>query len=244
MARKCPNTIVVIHAAGIRLVDQWIEHPNITATVIAHLPGQDSGKALVQLLYGEADFSGKLPYTLAKNESDYGHVLHPCGPGPTNDTDPQCDFIEGSYLDYRAFDAKNITPRFEFGFGLTYTTFEYSSLALEVRDLPANTPCNGARLWDVAAVATVKVSNTGDRSGDEVVQLYLHIPNSPPRQLRGFEKVRLGTGEEATVRFELDKRDFAVWDVVAQTWVIQEGEYTVYAGASSRILPLEEAFTL
>lgn len=244
VARKCSNTIVIIHAAGIRLVDQWIEHPNVTATVIAHLPGQDSGDALVQLLYGEAEFSGKLPYTIARNESDYGHVLHPCERAPPNDTSPQCDFTEGSYLDYRDFDARDIAPRFEFGFGLSYTTFEYSSLTFMTQDLPANTPCNGSRLWDTAAVATATVTNTGDRWGEEVLQLYLGIPNSPPKQLRGFDKVRLGPGEAATVRFELDKRDFAVWDVVAQTWMIQEGEYVVYAGASSRNLPLKETFVL
>lgn len=102
VASKCANTVVVIHAAGIRLVDQWIEHPNITATVIAHLPGQDSGKAIVKLLYGEASFSGKLPYTLAKNESDY-HPYTPCG-REANDTNPQCDFTEGVFIDYRAFD--------------------------------------------------------------------------------------------------------------------------------------------
>jgi beta-glucosidase len=240
VANKCANTVVVIHAAGARLVDQWIEHPNVTATVIAHLPGQDSGRALVKLLYGEANFSGKLPYTIARNESDYGDVLQPCGRGSSNSTNPQCDFTEGSYLDYRAFDKHGIEPRFEFGFGLSYTTFRYSSLTLSVKDLDPSTPCNGKHMWDTAAVVETAVTNTGEREGQEVVQLYLAIPDSPPRQLRGFEKVRLAPGEKATVQFELDKRDFAVWDVVAQQWTIQEGEYEVFVGASSRKLPLRE----
>ena len=244
VARKCANTIVVIHAAGVRLVDQWIDHPNVTATIVAHLPGQDSGRALVQLLYGEAEFSGKLPYTIARNESDYGDVLHPCGPSPDDETDPQCDFTEGSYLDYRAFDDQAIEPRFEFGFGLSYTTFEYSSLSLRLKDLAPSSPCNGKHMWDTAAVVEAKISNTGERPGHEVAQLYLAIPGSPPRQLRGFEKVRLAPGEEAAVRFELDKRDFAVWDVVAQRWTVQEGEYEVFVGESSRKLPLKKKFVV
>lgn len=242
VARKCANTIVVIHAAGTRLVDQWIEHPNVTATVIAHLPGQDSGNALVKLLYGEADFSGKLPYTLAKNESDYGELLRPCGRASPNDTDPQCDFKEGTYVDYRAFDAHGIEPRFEFGFGLTYTSFEYSALTFSATDLSTTTPCNGAYMWDNAATVTAEITNTGSRTGQEVAQLYLAIPNSAPRQLRGFDKVRIQPGGTATVTFELDKRDFGVWDVVKQKWVVQEGEYEVFVGASSRNLPLSEKF--
>lgn len=244
VARKCANTIVVIHAAGIRLVDQWIDHPNVTATVIAHLPGQDSGKALVKLLYGDADFSGKLPYTIAKNESDYGELLHPCGrdSNPSNDTDPQCDFSEGTYVDYRAFDKHGIQPRFEFGYGLTYTAFEYAFLSFAAADLSSNSPCNGAHLWDTAATVTAEITNTGTRSGQEVAQLYLAIPNSPPRQLRGFDKISIQPGDTATVTFELDKRDFAVWDVVRQQWTVQQGEYEVFVGASSRNLPLSEKF--
>lgn len=244
VARQCANTIVIVHAAGVRLVEQWIDHPNVTATVVAHLPGQDSGRALVKLLYGEADFSGKLPYTIARNESDYGRVLHPCGPSAEDPTDPQCDFSEGLYLDYRAFDEQGIEPRFEFGFGLSYTTFEYSSLSLGRRDLSPTSPCNGRHLWDTAAVVEASVANTGERDGQEVAQLYLAIPGSPPRQLRGFEKVRLAAGEEATVRFELGKRDFAVWDVVAQRWTVQAGEYEVFVGSSSRKLPLRKKFVV
>lgn len=238
VARKCANTIVIIHAAGIRLVDQWIEHPNITATIIAHLPGQDSGEALVKLLYGEAAFSGKLPYTLAKNESDYS-VYKPCARSSPADLDPQCDFTEGVYLDYRAFDAKNITPRYEFGFGLSYTTFSYSSLKVNTKSKNLSAQlCKGNDLWAVAATVEATVSNSGKVAGAEVAQLYLAIPNSPPRQLRGFEKVALKANESATIRFELTRRDFGVWDVEAQAWRIQDGEYKVFVGASSRDIRL------
>ncbi|KAI5926511.1 glycoside hydrolase family 3 protein [Camillea tinctor] len=240
VASKCANTIVVIHASGIRLVDQWIEHPNVTTTIIAHLPGQESGEALVKLLYGEAGFSGKLPYTLAKNESDYS-VYAPCNRAPDS-TDPQCDFAEGVYVDYRAFDAKNITPRYEFGYGLSYTTFNYSSLSINLSELSADSPAGAAKdgdsLWDVVATVEAEVTNTGAVAGAEVAQLYLGIPNSPPQQLRGFEKPFLNPGESVTVHFALTRRDFSVWDVVAQEWVVQEGSYQIRVGASSRDIRL------
>lgn len=232
VASKCANTIVVVHTVGVRLVDQWIEHPNVTATIIAHLPGQDSGTALVQLLYGEAGFSGKLPYTMAKNESDYS-VYHVCGKAGPNDTDPQCDYTEGVYLDYRYFDEKDITPRYEFGYGLTYTTFDFDQLEINSTGLNAALDSN-ADLWTIVTTVDSTVTNTGPVAGAEVAQLYMGIPDSPPKQLRGFEKVHLEPGESTTVRFELTRRDLSVWDVASQQWKIQDGNYTVFVGASSR----------
>jgi beta-glucosidase len=238
VASKCSNTVVVIHAAGIRLVDQWIEHPNITATIIAHLPGQDSGEALVKLLYGEANFSGKLPYTIAKNESDYS-VYAPCKRTSINDTDPQCGFTEGVYLDYRAFDAKNIAPRFEFGYGLSYTSFRYSSLSVKASALLSKSKSNENNLWQPVAQVSATITNSGPVSGQEVAQLYVAIPNSPPKQLRGFYKAQLSPQKSETVHFELTRRDLSVWDVVSQAWIIQEGEYEIFVGASSRDIRLQ-----
>ncbi|KAH8199034.1 hypothetical protein TruAng_006820 [Truncatella angustata] len=236
VASKCSNTIVVIHTVGVRLVDQWIEHPNVTATIMAHLPGQDSGHALVDLLYGEASFSGKLPYTLAKNESDYS-VYHVCNRTDSNDTSPQCDYTEGVYIDYRYFDEKDIEPRYEFGFGLSYTTFEYSALAIDSTKLNAVTQ-PGGDLWDIVTEVNIAVTNTGPVAGAEVAQLYIAIPNSPPKQLRGFEKTHLSPGDSGAIRFELTRRDLSVWDVVSQEWKIQEGNYSIFVGASSRDIRL------
>ncbi|KAI0860945.1 glycoside hydrolase family 3 protein [Xylaria cubensis] len=244
VASKCSNTIVIIHAAGIRLVDQWIEHPNITSTIIAHLPGQDSGEALVKLLYGEAGFSGKLPYTLARNESDYS-VYKPCGLVSPNDKSPQCDYTEGVYIDYRDFDAKNVTPRYEFGFGLSYTKFNYSSISIkplqEISNIAGEKYASSSDddLWEVIVQIEARVTNTGSMEGAEVAQLYLSIPNSPPKQLRGFEKTSLlSPSESANVHFSLTKRDFSVWDVVSQAWTVQTGNYSVHLGASSRDIRL------
>ncbi|RYC55604.1 hypothetical protein CHU98_g10607, partial [Xylaria longipes] len=130
VADRCNNTIVIFHNAGARLVDQWIDHANVTALMFAHLPGEASGRALVSLLYGDSNPSGKLPYTVAKNESDYGHVLGPDLPAGMFARFPQSNFTEGVYIDYRHFDAQNITPRYEFGFGLSYTTFNFSDMRI------------------------------------------------------------------------------------------------------------------
>ncbi|KAG8416182.1 glycoside hydrolase 3, variant 2 [Metarhizium acridum] len=237
VASKCANTIVIVHTAGIRLVDQWIEHPNVTATIIAHLPGQDSGAALVKLLHGEANFSGKLPYTLAKNESDYS-VYEPCGRGPSNTTSPQCDYTEGVYLDYRAFDKNNITPRYEFGYGLSYTTFSYSDVDLWQDEGLCESVGHATDLWDIVARVRITVTNTGSVAGEEVAQLYLRIPGAPLKQLRGFEKARLAPGQPTTVDFGLTRRDLSEWDVGRQQWVVQGGEYRVFVGASSRDIRL------
>ncbi|KAJ5953555.1 hypothetical protein N7454_000451 [Penicillium verhagenii] len=127
VARKCPKTIVIIHNAGIRIVDDWIDNENVTAVIFAHLPGQDTGRALVEILYGRANPSGRLPYTVAKKAADYDGLLSPTQPSGDYLLFPQSDFAEGQFIGYRAFDQKNIAPRFEFGYGLSYTTFQYSN---------------------------------------------------------------------------------------------------------------------
>ncbi|CAJ2502363.1 Uu.00g097570.m01.CDS01 [Anthostomella pinea] len=248
VADRCNNTIVIFHNAGARLVDQWIDHPNVTALMFAHLPGEASGRALVSLLYGESNPSGKLPYTVAKNESDYGHLLAPDIGEGQYERFPQSNFsTEGVYIDYRHFDAQNITPRYEFGFGLSYTTFGYTNLQVSVRDganvdeYPTGAVVEGgqADLWDVVATVSADITNTGPVDGAEVAQLYVGIPGAPEKQLRGFEKPFVNVSQSATVHFELNRRDLSVWDVVAQKWSLRKGEYRVFVGASSRDLPLQ-----
>ncbi|OJJ42548.1 hypothetical protein ASPZODRAFT_76651 [Penicilliopsis zonata CBS 506.65] len=254
VADQCANTIVVVHNAGIRLVDPWIDHENVTAVIIAHLPGQDSGRALVDVLYGRANPSGKLPYTIAHNETDYGNLLNPALPEGIFWLFPQANFTEGQLIDYRAFDAYNITPRFEFGYGLSYTTFDYSSLTIKQSSSsnsstssypPAATtePGGNPHLWDELLTVSAVVSNTGDVGGAEVAQLYLGIPNAPVRQLRGFEKFYLAAGESVEIDFHVTRRDLSIWDVYAQDWLLQEGPFVVSVGRSSRDLPLQGTFT-
>lgn len=263
VADQCANTIVVFHNAGARLVDQFVDHPNVTAIIFAHLPGQDSGKALISVLYGDENPSGRLPYTVAFNESDYGHMLSPdLTLTGMFEHFPQSNFSEGVYIDYRHFDAQNITPRYEFGFGLSYTTFEYANLQISRLSGGDSNNNNGTStaayptgaislggqtdLWDELVQVTAEVTNSGARDGKEVAQLYLGIPGEdvPVRQLRGFEKPDIAAGETATVTFTLTRRDLSVWDVVAQKWRLQTGEYQVYVGRSSRDLPLQANFSI
>ncbi|KAH6985194.1 glycoside hydrolase superfamily [Ilyonectria destructans] len=251
VAKKCSNTIVILHNAGTRLVDQWIDHPNITAVIFAHLPGQDTGKALVSLLYGHVNFSGKLPYTVAKNETDYGALLSPSQPEGQFVNFPQSNFVEGVYVDYRHFDREDIEPRFEFGFGLSYTTFSYSNLEIRnIKHNPAHLPSGKvieggqSDLWDVLAVVTAEVKNIGRVSGAEAAQLYVGIPGAPVKQLRGFDKYTIAPGRSVTVTFNLTRRDLSRWDTVAQKWRLQTGTYQIHVGASSRKLPLKGTLKL
>ncbi|KAF2227237.1 putative beta-glucosidase [Elsinoe ampelina] len=142
VASKCGNggqgpVIVVIHSVGPVILEQFIDLPNIKAVVIAHLPGQESGNALAEVLYGDYSPSGKLPYTIARKAADYGPnstILY-----SSKALVPQQNFSDGIFLDYRHFDRHNITPRYEFGHGLSYTRFHLSNLQLSSL-IPAREP--------------------------------------------------------------------------------------------------------
>jgi beta-glucosidase len=236
------------------LVDQWIDNPNVTAVLFAHLPGQDAGNSLVEVIYGDQAPSGRLPYTVAKNESDYGDLLRPVTADNSSNYYTSANFTEGVYIDYRRFDALNITPRYEFGFGLTYTTFTYEGLKWNITAEGANasalpplspvTQGGPESLWDILAIVQADVKNTGAVAAPEVPQLYVGIPNAPAKQLRGFEKIPLQPEESKTVSFPLTRRDLSIWDVVQQNWVLQKGEYKIYVGASSRDVRLTGSLVL
>ncbi|KAL6791721.1 glycoside hydrolase family 3 protein [Trichoderma sp. SZMC 28012] len=252
VADQCSKTVVVFHNAGPRLVDGFVDHPNVTAIIFAHLPGQESGPALASLLFGDTSPSGKLPYTVAKNESDYGDVLDPVEPEGEFVNFPQADFHEGVYLDYRYFDKKGIEPRYEFGFGLGYTTFAYSNISINyiqganTYPWPGGPIVSGGQtdLWDAIATVSVNIKNTGSVAGAEVAQLYIGIPGAPAKQLRGFEKPFLQPNETQSVTFHLTRRDLSVWSVERQKWQLQKGNYKFYVGSSSRRLPLNGTMDL
>ncbi|KAL4933252.1 beta-glucosidase [Aspergillus undulatus] len=249
VANNCANTIVVMHNAGIRTVEGWADHVNVTGIIYAHVPGQDTGRALVEILYGNSNPSGRLPYTVAKTPTDYGSLLEPDQPKGEYVYFPQSDFREGLYIDYRAFDQQEIEPQYPFGFGLSYTTFDYSDLSISkldsasFSDYPSNpspiVPGGNPALFEEIVSVSATVTNTGGVNGQEVAQLYVGIPNAPVRQLRGFDKVLIEPGESAIVSFSLTRRDLSIWDTQAQEWLLQRGSYTIYVGRDSRDLPLE-----
>ncbi|KAF2639950.1 glycoside hydrolase [Massarina eburnea CBS 473.64] len=239
VASECNNTIVVINTVGPRLMEAWIDNDNVTAVLYGGLLGQESGNAIADVLYGDVNPSGKLINTIAKNESDYPATI--CYTA-------DCDYTEGVYIDYRHFDKFNKTPRYPFGHGLSYTTFEYGDVKLGKQDddalgktYPVGNATLGGKsdLFDSVVTITTSLSNTGSLSGAEVAQLYVAYPaaaDQPPKQLRGFQKVSLDAGASSDVSFDVRRRDLSYWDVAAQDWAIAKGDYTFYVGTSSRDL--------
>ena len=138
----CNNTIVVLHTVGPVLVGNYSDNPNITAILWAGLPGEQSGNSIADVLYGRVNPSAKLPFTLARSREDYGtDVLY----SPNQDTGaPQVSFTEGNFIDYRALDYANNTPVYEFGYGLSYTTFGYSDLKISKTNAGEYTPTSGS----------------------------------------------------------------------------------------------------
>ncbi|KAF8536866.1 glycoside hydrolase family 3 protein [Trichophaea hybrida] len=134
VADVCPNTIVVIHTVGPIIVEEWIDHPNVKGVINAHLPGREAGTSLADILFGDVSPSGHLPYTMGKKLSDWGASVQLITSG-TGRIDQQ--YTEKINVDYKWFDKSNITPRFEFGFGLSYTTFSYSNLSIKKGPVPS-----------------------------------------------------------------------------------------------------------
>ncbi|KAG9103307.1 hypothetical protein FRC06_011443 [Ceratobasidium sp. 370] len=200
------NTIVVVHSVGQIIMEPWIDHVNVTAVLWAGLQGQEAGNAVVDVLWGAVNPSGRLPYTIAKSASDYSASVITNGGGTV-----QIPYAEGLKVDYRAFDTNNITPRFEFGFGLSYTTFNYSNLVITPGVSGGTQPTGpGSSLSSWLQDPWVKVSftlkNTGSVAGTEVPQLYISPPSSsgePPNALKGFSSVALAAGASTTVSLTL-----------------------------------------
>eukprot|EP01113_Clastostelium_recurvatum_P039596 TRINITY_DN605_c0_g1_i2.p1 TRINITY_DN605_c0_g1~~TRINITY_DN605_c0_g1_i2.p1 ORF type:complete len:754 (-),score=134.82 TRINITY_DN605_c0_g1_i2:86-2347(-) len=233
-----PNTIVIIHSVGPVLMP-WLS--SVRAVVYAGLPGQESGNALADVLFGDVNPSGKLVYTIAELETDYPAQVVYNSPQPH----PGIDYTEGLYLDYRWFDAKNIQPVFEFGFGLSYTSFNYQNLTITMMDdVPENI---NSQNDTVVAHVRYTVLNTGRVAGAEVSQLYLGFPSGlgePLKVLRGFEKSFLQPGGSAQVDLSLTALEVSTWSVSSQRWQVAHGQYTTYVGASSRDIRLKGSFNL
>ncbi|KAF2844935.1 glycoside hydrolase family 3 protein [Plenodomus tracheiphilus IPT5] len=257
VAAQCANTVVVLHGASPNVLP-WTDNPNVTAILAAHMPGQESGHSLADILWGDVDPSGRLPYTVARNDTDYAkNLINSTELLETTDPNAwQADFVEGNFIDYKAFHAKNESVAYEFGFGLSYATFNVSGLKITLvvtnasRTPNPNAPIQpggNVELWATLATVSVSLSNIGTVSGSAVPQLYLSFPaeaNAPVKNLRGFEKVALSAGTSGMVQFPLSRRDLSYWDVVSQAWTLPVGLITVRVGFSSRDLPLQGTLTV
>jgi beta-glucosidase len=216
------NTVVVLNNGTPVTMKDWLA--NVPAVVEAWLPGQEGGTALAAILFGDVNPSGKLPDTLAASREDYPDFGN--YPGANH----QVNYAEGIYVGYRHFDQVAIVPLFPFGYGLSYTTFGYDNLKLSQNKLSP----------DGSVTASVDITNTGKRAGEEVVELYIHDPrpqiDKPVRELKGFTKVALKPGETKTVQFTVQPRALAYFDTPGHQWKADAGDYEIQVGASSRDL--------
>lgn len=222
-----PNTVVVLNC-GSPVELPWIDV--VPALVLAYYPGQEGGHALAGVLVGDVNPSGKLPVTFPKRyEDNPTFINYPGG--------REVRYGEGIFVGYRYYDQKGVEPLFPFGFGLSYTTFEYGDLNVPAR----------AKIGEPVNVK-VTVKNAGERAGKEVVQLYVGDRQSslprPPQELKGFHKVALGPGESAVVEFTLDRRAFAFYDPYKKDWVVEPGEFEIRVGSSSRDIRARATVTL
>jgi beta-glucosidase len=222
-----PRCVVVLNA-GSPVSMPWLDE--VPALLEAYYPGQEGGNAVANVLFGDINPSGKLTVTFPKRLEDSPAFIN--FPGTK-----EVFYGEGIFVGYRYFDKKEVEPLFPFGFGLSYTTFEYSGIEVSK---------------SVKAGETVKilvnVKNTGARPGKEVVQVYVSDKESslvrPPKELKGFKKVALEPGETRLVEFELDQRALAYYDPYRQEWVAEPGEFEVLVGSSSRDIRHKASFTL
>ncbi|KAK4518158.1 mRNA stability protein [Mucor velutinosus] len=225
------NTIVVVHSVGPVLMDSWIKHPHIKAVVWPGLAGQESGNSLADILFGDVNPSGRLPYTIAHKLEDYPAKIS---------NEMSFHYTEGIHVGYRWFDKHGIDPLFEFGYGLSYTRFEYTDAQVHVVHGDAQDP-------NVEVTASVMIKNVGQFDGAEIPQVYLSFPSvaeNSPRLLRGFEKVFVPKGGQAPAVFTLKKTELSYFDINTHQWVVPKGEFVLHIGSSSRNIKHSQSFTL
>jgi beta-glucosidase len=229
-----PRTIVVLNTGDPVTMTKWID--NTPALVDMWYGGQEGGHALASILFGDANPSGKLPVSFPKKFEDSPAYANYPG------QNLKVDYAEGIYVGYRYFDTKNVEPLFPFGFGLSYTTFEYSDLrVMHYRTF------EGTVHWE-GDLVRVNVKNAGARDGAEVVQLYIHDGHSkidrPTRELKGFQRVELKPGETRTVEFNVDRAALSYWSTDKNDWLAEPGTFEIQVGASSRDIRLRAPLTL
>ena len=230
VAAANPHTIVVLETGGPAAMP-WIGQ--VSAAIEIWYPGIRGAEALANILFGDVNPCGKLPASFAKSDADLPHPAIPGldlqrPPGAENGErrrpqDFDIDYTEGLKVGYKWFDAEGKEPLFAFGHGLSYTTFAYSGLKASIGSV------------------TFTVHNTGKREGAEIVQVYAGLPaaaQEPPKRLVAWDKVRLAPGEQKTVTLPIDPKFVSIFNEQKDDWDLLAGEYTFFAGGSSRSTPL------
>eukprot|EP01123_Difflugia_compressa_P000523 TRINITY_DN10603_c0_g1_i1.p1 TRINITY_DN10603_c0_g1~~TRINITY_DN10603_c0_g1_i1.p1 ORF type:complete len:683 (+),score=146.01 TRINITY_DN10603_c0_g1_i1:89-2050(+) len=225
LSQKPTNVLVVValQTPG-PVLTNWRNSAN--AILNMFLSGEATGSAWADVLFGDVNPSGRLPITFPASVAD---TISPC-------SNVNCPYTEGLFVGYRGLLDKPVA--YPFGHGLSYTNFTYTWSTQ-----PATTGCGS----DVLVCMDVKITNSGQRDGADILQLYVKYPdsaNEPPRQLKAFKKVFLSVGESKTVKFELNMKSLSVWNVVTHAWKLVKGKWTVFVGASSRDVRLTGTFSV
>lgn len=236
LAAVNPN-LIVVNISGNAVAMPWVD--KVPAIVQAWFLGSEGGNALASVLTGDVNPSGKLPMTFPARLSDVGaHAVGQYPGTPRNDGSNIVDieYREGIFVGYRWADKNKIQPLFPFGHGLSYTTFDYGKATIDKAEGTAD---------DVFTVS-IPVTNTGDRAGREIVQLYVSdlkttLPR-PVKELKGFKKISLEPGQTETVTFEISRDDLSYFDADKHAWVVDPGKFEALVGASSRDIRSKVAF--
>lgn len=236
-----PRTIVVgITGGGFRMTDFA---DKAGAIVLALFGGQTQGNSIVDVLTGRVNPSGKLPFTIEKEFADSpGYINGPVdmvstGSQPKKPT-ANCTmtYQEGIFVGYRWYEHEKIQPLFPFGYGLSYTTFKYSDLKLS----------NKKPSGDGSLNVSFTIENTGKVAGSEIAQLYVQDEKCsverPVKELKGFKRVFLKPGENATVELPINRKDLAFWDVITHAWKVEPGKFNILVGPSSAEMVLKGSF--
>jgi beta-glucosidase len=242
VASANPRTIVVIESGG-PVTMPWVDQ--VSGILEAWYAGSSGSDAVANIIFGDVNPSAKLPITFPKSEADLPHPTVVKPPKVTVDADRQgwkriagglppfpVTYDEGVKVGYKWYDAENKPVLFPFGFGLSYTTYTYSNLKV--------TPGKSPRV-------TFTVTNTGNRAGAEVAEVYASLPAAaaePPKRLVGFSKVKLNAGESKDVTVEVDPKYLSIFNVEKNGWQLLPGEYGFMVGGSSQSLPLKESVSL
>ncbi len=225
-----PRSAVILHNGSPIAMRSWIAGP--AAILAAGMMGQSGGRAIADILFGHYNPCGKLAETYPLKLSDNPSYLN--FPGANGEV----RYGEGIFIGYRYYDKKEMAVEFPFGFGLSYTTFDYGNM-----EVSAKTVKDTDRL-----TVSVEVTNTGDRPGAEIVQLYVHDRQSrlprPPKELKGFARVELQPRETKAIQFQLDFRSFAYYHPGYQRWITESGEFDILIGASSADIRCRETIAL
>jgi beta-glucosidase len=229
------NTVVVVNSGSGINMSRW--YNKVAAIIYAWYPGQNGATAVAEIIAGKVNPSGKLPITIEKDFKDspgYGYIPEGEELYTRRNSDEEktravydVNYKEGIFIGYRWYDKQQIEPLYPFGYGLSYTTFNYNDFALSAKKIKP----------DQAVEVIFTIENTGKIPGTEIAQIYVHDVKSsierPVKELKGFEKINLQPGEKKEVRVILDKRDFSFWSPATKQWTVEPGKFEILVGSSS-----------